>query len=293
MNNTLSALVAGHLLALDWNAAAPDLARAMPDDISSGAMAQADFELQGGVAVVSINGILTPDSAVARYLGWATYHGIESVCSELMADDRVETVVFRVSSAGGLVMGCADAVAAIAGLTAQKRTIARVDPLATSAAYWLASQCSEVSSGAGGVVGSIGVMQRKSSPVAPSQSGDQSGIYLSEHARAKSPDHMTDEGRALIMADLNAAEAEFHADVARGRGVSIEDLRAALSKTDDPRDGGGTFSGGAAVAAGLVDVLETRSEFMARLMAGDPPTRRPSRSRSAAARARVASALNY
>lgn len=251
------------------------------------------FAVARGVAVMPVRGILTPNSEMLeRYMGWSTYQGIEDTAAMLADDDEVGAVVLDIDSPGGLVIGIDAAAMALAALSARKPVYAIANPLAASAAYWLAVQARELSITPGGYVGSVGVMREAASPVAPDYAGRQWSVHVSSHARAKWSDAQTEEGRAQIQRDLDQAEAAFHAAVARGRGIDLADLPGVLSVTDNDADGGAVYTPAEAIARGLADHEETRAAFYGRVFAthAPKPPARSARAQGYAARAAAARA---
>ncbi|WP_066706951.1 S49 family peptidase [Celeribacter ethanolicus] len=301
MTRTVEQVIArGGMMALDRALSLDHLAQVWPE-----AMLEADgggakmmaaperFRVERGVAVVPIRGVLTANSAILeKYFGWTTYRGLEETCDTLAADDSVQTVILDANSGGGMVLGLKGAANALTRLAQAKPVHALVDTVAASAAYWLAAQAGEISMTAGAVVGSIGVGVSSYAYVQPGGSGVQLFEFTSTHARAKWPDPSTEEGRAEILRDLDATEAEFHDAVAAARGVSRDELTARLSVTDDPRDGGAVFGPAEAMARGLADRMEIRAEFYARLI-GEGVTKPKSRSRASLARASAALAASH
>lgn len=235
-----------------------------------------------GLAIMPLRGLLTPNSEILeRYLGWATYAGIEAVADEMAAREDITALVIDTDSPGGLVIGGRAAVQAIARLAAIKPVYALVNPMAASAAYWIASQSTEITMTPGGEAGSIGTMRDGVWPVQPDMGGDQWSVHMSSHARAKMPNPTEERGRTEIQRSLDDAEAMFIADVAAGRGTTPEDLMAALSTTGDAADGGAMFRAEAAVERGLADRIETRAAFYARVLAAHAP--QPAKSHAARA----------
>lgn len=294
--NTVGAQLAGMPVALSAHHAAPMLQATMPDLAArgeAGAAAHERFTVSRGVAVVPIRGLLTPNViAFERWFGWTTYQGLEETLGELSANEDVRAIALAVDSPGGMVMGLESAAAALSAIAAKKPVYAHADPLAASAAYWLASQAGEISMARGAVVGSIGVAVSAYSEVEP-HAGRQWFDITSSHARAKWPEPATEDGRAEIMRSLDETEARFHAAVAKGRGIPADELTTRLSVTDDPQDGGAVFYAEEAIRRGLADKVESRAEFFARVFAEHAPgTKTKSRAflaRAAAAQARAKS----
>ncbi|MDR7125508.1 S49 family peptidase [Pseudotabrizicola sp. 4114] len=281
-------------LSSDWPAAA----MAARSDMVAGTDLKVErgerFVSVRGVAVMPIRGILTPNSEILeRYLGWATYAGIEAACAEIAAADDVGAAVLEVDCPGGTVLGLAGAVASVATLAAVKTVYVLANPLAASAAYAIASQATSIAMTSGAYVGSIGVIQQTAAPVQPDMYGDQWNVHVSSHARAKWADPRTDAGLAEIRRGLDEFEAVFHADVARGRGIAPDALAALLSVTDDPADGGAVFQAAEAIRRKLADTMETRAAFYDRVFAAHAP--QPARTKAAArafsAQAAAAAAL--
>lgn len=249
------------------------------------------YTIRGGVAVVPVRGILTPNSRVLEEcFGWSTYFGISAAMDDLAGRADVAAIILDVDSPGGLVTGCAGAAAAIAAANKVKPVHAIASPMAASAAYWIASQGSSLAVIPGGIVGSIGVAVLASSIVAPDNWGEQWYSLTSSHARAKRPDPGTDEGMTELRRSLDEHEAAFHAAVAMGRGIAISELAVRLSVTSDPRDGGAVFQGQDAISRGLADTVETQNAFYGRVFseyggAGRPAARAQYKARAAAAAA--------
>lgn len=248
------------------------------------------YAVQGGVALVPVRGLLTPNSMILeRILGWTTYQGLTETMDELGANEDVRAIAMAFDTPGGSVLGLKGAVEAVRRANEIKPVHAIVDPLCASAGYHLASQAAEISMGSGGLVGSIGVIYTAMQPVGMGQSGFQVFQILSSHARAKVPDVSTEAGQALVQQDIDGLEAEFLDDVAAGRGIARGEIETQLSLTGDARDGGGVFRGADAQGRGLIDVLEPRAAALARITA--LYARTPSQSRAGArARARAAQA---
>lgn len=276
----IGALFGGVAMAMDIEHAVEALSLRYPDAVQPGADFKAAVNIPAGerygvshgVAVVPVRGILTPDSrAFEKYLGWATYAGIEETAAELAAADDVAAVVLDINSPGGTVLGWQAAIDAIAALAKIKPVYAIANSLAASAAYGIASQATSIAMTPGALVGSIGVMRQGAWPVQPDAWGEQNFVALSSKARAKAPNPTTEIGGAEIQRGLDELENEFHANVAAGRNIPLDDLAARLSVTDDPADGGATFFPADAIKRGLADTMETRAAFYARVMAAHAP----------------------
>lgn len=293
--NTVGAYLQSNVVALSAASGGAFMQVAMPSAESQCASLTIDrgerFAVSRGVAIVPIKGLLTPNMVMfERYLGWSTYDGIEETAATLIDDDEVSGVVLDIDSPGGMVRGIQAAVAAVAALASVKPVHALVNPLAASAAYWVASQATEITMTAGAECGCIGTRVIASSPVEPDHWGDQHFELSSSHARSKNPDPATEVGQTELRRHLDESEAKFHADVAAGRNASVAELLPRIASTDDPQDGGAVFGADDAIARGLADRSESRAVFYDRIMSAYAPEIRPSQSRAFAARAAAARA---
>ena len=200
--------------------------------------------IEGTAAVVEIKGILTkaPDW-IARWLYGAntTYADIVAAVRDADNDPRVESIVFDIESPGGSVHGMFDAMAAIAG--ASKPTHARVEDLAASAAYGLASQADTITTNnAAAAVGSVGV-------VYSTFVSDNEVNITSTDAPNKRPDVTTEEGRAVVRGELDAIHDQFAGRIAEGRGLSLKKVNANFGR-------GGIKLADEALAAKMIDGID-------------------------------------
>lgn len=264
------------LMAIDRELAAPLLN--LPGHVAAGQPmaapppgtgAERAYPVVRGVAALAVRGVLTPNNEnMAKWYGWTTYHGLAGLIADVAAAEDIAAVVLEVDSPGGMVMGLDAAAEAVKALAAVKPVHALVNPMAASAAYWLASQATDITVTPGAITGSIGVGVETYSYTGPSMLfGAQFYSLTSTHARAKWPDAATDTGRAEFTRMLDESEAKFHAAVASGRGIALEDLPTRLSVTSDPRDGGAVFYGQDGVTRGLADAVQTREAFYAGMYA--------------------------
>lgn len=109
--------------------------------------------------VVSIRGLLMKDApswAVDR--GWATdLRKSTDMIREIVGDPTIDEIELDVESPGGTVAGTQELADAVYEARKSKRVVARVEDLAASAAYWVASQADEIEANDTALIGSIGV----------------------------------------------------------------------------------------------------------------------------------------
>lgn len=219
---------------------------------------------QGGIAVVPVMGALSRrGDFFTDMLGWATYEGIADTISALAADRSIAKIVLRVDSPGGTVFGVEEAAQAVSDAAKRKPVIAVADGLMASAAYWVSSGATEIIASPGSELGSIGVIAMH---VDQSAALAQEGIVATEIKAGKykgegSPLRpLSDDDRAALEDRIEAQYALFTSRVARGRKVSVEDVRSGFGE-------GRVLTAQAAVKAGLAnriarmgDVIESSLE---------------------------------
>ena len=207
-----------------------------------------------GTAHIPIIGELTPH-AETDICGAYTANALTEYGFIVMAtmaaddDDRVEQIQFDINSPGGYVDGLMPAVDAIR--SAEKETLAFVDGMAASAAYWLASQTDKiVAASPASRVGSIGVaVEIFDFTEALKMEGIEKIILTSTDAPLKRPDVTTEEGQGLIVDSLDDTHKVFVQYVAEGRGIDPGEVTEKYGR-------GGVLIAENALTAGMIDSIE-------------------------------------
>jgi ClpP class serine protease len=260
-------------LAEDGHAARLDQARVAVAAVGQPMPGAQSATIRDGVAVVPMLGTIFPR---ANLIGASTGGtSLDALMHDLRLAERTEAVdriVLMVDSPGGVVASLGEAADGIR--LAQKPVTAFVSGMGASAAYWLASQAREVVMDRSASVGSIGVVATMSRQEGPDQNGRRAYEVVSSGAPMKRPDVTTEEGRAAIQADVDAIEAVFVADVAAGRGVSVERVRADFGR-------GAMVPAARAVSLGMADRIGTLESVLAPLNQGSRRTGQASGGRRA------------
>lgn len=238
---TLDALVPDALKAL----AGQSVAKAPPDPIREGA-----------TVVITIGGILSPQGS---YNGTSTRRLSDQI-REFTKDSRIGATILHVQSPGGLVYGTREACDAIYEARQVKPIVAVADPMAASAAYWLASQASEFYASPSADVGSVGIYAGHTD-----QSGFQEKIGMKTTLISAGPkkvlgqpyEPLSEEAREEIQKSVDENYADFLETVARGRGVTAKDVAENYGQ-------GGLLSAKRALAAGMIDGVMTLRDVIAK-----------------------------
>lgn len=232
----------------------------------------APVQTQGhGIAVVPIRGTIAHRmGAMDESSGGASTERISAMLRQVMADASIGTVVLDVDSPGGTVRGVQELAAEIFEMRGRgtKRFVAVVNGLAASAAYWLASQADEIVSIPSGMAGAIGVFFPHQDV---SQALEKEGVKITLVSAGKHKvdgmpfQPLSDEHKAHLQAQVDATYAQFVKDIARGRGVSVADVKNGYGE-------GRVLSAKDAKAAGLIDRIATMEEVIGKLVGGRSAT---------------------
>lgn len=207
------------------------------------------LDVRDGVAHIPIAGELTPTAdPCGAFMGEAVteYGFILAALAEAEARDDVSSIALEVDSPGGYVFGVDQVAQAIASVS--KPVTAYVGDMAASAAYWLSSQADRIiATSPVSRVGSIGVAREEYDDRAQlEREGIAHRVYTSTDAPDKRVDTATDEGRAKVVAELDAVHEIFVRRVSEGRHVSADTVNKSFGR-------GGVFTAEKALAVGMID----------------------------------------
>lgn len=216
----------------------------------------------GAVAVIPIRGTISRRAGLLTDAsGGTSTDSITSALRAAVSDSGVKAIVLDIDSPGGAVQGVPELAAEILAARESKWVSAVANDMAASAAYWLASSCSEVVVTPSGEVGSIGVYCAHSDYSAAYEAAGvrntliRAGKYKVE---ANPWEPLTDEARAAIQATVDDYYGMFVAAVAKGRGTTPAAVRGGYGE-------GRMLTAKAAVADGLADRIATLDDVMQRL----------------------------
>ncbi len=184
---------------------------------------------------------------------------------ELVADPNVAQIVLDIDSPGGGVEGITEFANQLFQARKHKPIVAVANSLAASAAYWIASQASEIVVTPSGVVGSIGVIaiHQDLSKALEKQGIKPTLITAGKHKGEGNPfEPLSEEAEANIQKRVDDFFSMFVKDVARGRGVKASEVRSGFGQ-------GGVVGAQEAVDLGMADRIASLDDTLMRL------TRRP------------------
>jgi signal peptide peptidase SppA len=186
----------------------------------------------GGVAVIQVLGtIVQRASQLPLCEGGTTTDSVSLALRQANADETVGAIVLDIDSPGGSVYGVAELAAEIRG--SAKPVTAVASSLAASAAYWMGCAASEFYVTPGGEVGSIGVWAAHQN-VADALKAEGVEITLISAGKFKVEGNpygpLDAEAAAFMQSRIDDYYAAFTRDVAKGRKVSVDDVRGGMGQ---------------------------------------------------------------
>lgn len=229
----------------------------------------------GGIAIVPLQGALSPRGV--SWFGRQVAPGMDSFRSAITragADSSVGVIVLDVNTPGGTFAATPETGEALRRVAEQKRVVAVVDTLAASAGVFIIAQPGvEIAVTPSGEMGSLGVLSVHHEV---SRMYDEAGITTTViRSRAGKADvnpyePLTPEARAAVEASVREADDEFLKSVARGRGMTVAQVRKLADEGGFAR----TVSARQAVAMGMADKVATMNEVLSSLVRTQAPTTR-------------------
>lgn len=220
---------------------------------------------RGGAAVLPLRGVIAHRmGTMDETSGGMSAERFTGMVNAAAADDSISTIVLDVDSPGGSVPGLMEAADAVYAARQKKPVIAVANATMASAAYWIASQASEIvaiPSALDRSIGSIGVycvhldMTEHLAKEGVKATVIRAGANKAEGNPFEPP---SEEFLAALQSSADAAKKQFVKFVARGRGISSADV---VSQYGDGR----AFSAPDAKAAGLVDRIATMDDVIGKV----------------------------
>ena len=221
------------------------------------AEAQAQVEsraMPAGIMVIPIHGLIMPRGDwLSELFGMFSLTSFRARLREAINNEDVTSVVLDIDSPGGLVDGVPETAAEIRQARETKKIVAVANTEAASAAYWLASQASEIVAQPSAEVGSIGVfMLHRDVSAAMDQLGvKHTFISAGKYKTDGNPyEPLADDARDYLQSQVDDTYDMFTSDVATGRGVK-------KSVVEKEYGQGRMLGAKAALSAGMIDRIGT------------------------------------
>ena len=219
----------------------------------------------GKVAVLPVYGVIAPRmNMMTRYSGGTSAEQLGNDITALAHDPSVSAIVLDVDSPGGAATGIPELAAKIRAAAGEKRIIAMVNHLAASAAYWTASQATEIWSSPSGEVGSIGVyMVHFDESEMYAEAGIKPTIVRAGKFKAEGNpfEPLGEDAKAAMQATIDDWYGQFVGAVAAGRGVPAKQVRDGYGQ-------GRVVSSNEALKSGMIDRIATMDDLLTELTGG-------------------------
>jgi signal peptide peptidase SppA len=218
----------------------------------------------GGIAVLPLYGIVTQRGNMVDDVsgpGTASTQQFSNMLRAALQDETVSQILIDIDSPGGSVYGVAELADEIVSARAKKPVVAIANSLAASAAYWIGCSASEFYVTPGGEVGSIGVWQAHQDY---SKAMDEAGVKTTLISAGKfkvegnpyAP--LDEEAQGFMQSRVDDYYAAFTKAVAKGRGVSISQVRDGMGQ-------GRVLGADAALTSSMVDGIATFEDVVKKM----------------------------
>lgn len=216
----------------------------------------------GTVGVIPIYGVLIPRGNLLSNMSGATsYDSVRVSLNEMLANEAVKTIVLDIDSPGGSSAGMAELSRDIMRARTKKPIVAVAQYTMASAAYGLGSAATEIVAAPSATVGGIGVYAIHDDLTKALEELGVKRTYISAgkyKLDGNTPTELTEQGRQSIQSRVDAMYTLFVAEVSRGRGVSVQDVRNGFGQ-------GAAVTADEALDLKMVDKIATLEETIARL----------------------------
>ena len=218
-----------------------------------------------GVAIIPIHGVIAPRmNLMSDISGGTTFESLTADLREAVASAQVGTIVLDIDSPGGSCAGATMFADQVRRAKTVKPVIAVAQFSMCSAAYWVGANATQVVAAPGSLVGSIGVFSIHEDLSRYLEEMGVTVTYLSAgkyKVDGNETEPLSDTARARIQAQVDSTYAVMVRDIALGRGVSEATVRASFGE-------GAVLSADDALAAGMVDRIQSLDDTIARAQTG-------------------------
>lgn len=223
-----------------------------------------------GVAVIPVHGVIVPKAGMMTEMsGGTSIEGVRSAFRRAMSSNEISSVVFDFDSPGGMVDQVPEMAAEIRSARGIKPMVAVADSECASAAYWLATQADRLVVTRSARVGSIGVFTaHEDESVRKEQQGVKTTlISAGKYKTEGNPfEPLTVDARNHMQEMVDNYYGMFVSDVARGRGVPVEDVRNGFGQ-------GRVEHARSALKLGMADQIGTLEGVLRGLLADPVPVK--------------------
>ncbi len=216
------------------------------------------YAIDRGVALLALEGVLMPKADYFDQISGATSLAtFQARLAAAVADESVKAIFIEVDSPGGMVLGVSEAEKAVRLAAQQKPVHAWVRGMCCSAAYWIASACTQIHAPLTTQTGSVGVYRMHvDQSGADEEWGEKYSYIFAGDRKVDGHPHGALAGKAKEhwQASVDEAYGLFTQTVMRNRGLK--------GQVGDSTGQGESFYGETAKKMGLVDSHKSRAEVL-------------------------------
>ena len=210
------------------------------------------------IGVVAING-----PTRASYWGPGTYSNLRATVEALLSNDNCDQIVLELNSPGGDVNGLFECCEYLAKAKEEKPIHAHVTGMCCSAAYAIASSCTDISATKTSEIGSVGVYaQAYDDSEFLKKQGILARIFRSKNAEKKNESPFTEEGAKAIQEKIDFYEDCFYTVLSEGRNMDRDRCIADFGN-------GAVFLAEDALERNMVDSIVEYDELISKLSSPD------------------------
>jgi signal peptide peptidase SppA len=218
------------------------------------------YQVQDGVAVIPVNGVLGKKmNLMTSFSGGTSTELLRRDIQSALGDPSVKAIVLDVDSPGGTVDGTKEAADLVFNGRSQKPIIAYANGLMASAAYWIGSAAHEVIASPTASVGSLGVATMHFDRSGrDSMTGVKRTVLTTGQFKAIAGDEkpLSKEGRDYVLGLMKPVHDTFADSVASHRGMDINVVHDSVMN-------GRVWIGKQAQDVGLVDHIGNLGDAIA------------------------------
>ncbi|MEM7698948.1 MAG: S49 family peptidase [Verrucomicrobiota bacterium] len=208
------------------------------------------YTVTDGTATISFAGVVSKrtDRWMARWLGLLDLDHYDAAMIAARDDGEVERIKVDFHSPGGSVIGVEDSMMLTRQVSRVKPVLATSDTLLASAAYFIASQATEIRVSNSMIIGSIGVIKGRYDF---SEHASEQGIkaHVVRSGDLKAPGHL--RGEKITEAQLSYDKEE----VMRLFAIHDDHVKASRPALSDDYKRGQLVTGREAVEIGMADSI--------------------------------------
>lgn len=236
----------------------------------------------GSIAVLPFYGVVTQRGNMVDDVsgtGSASTQRFTQAFRDALSDPAIGSILIDIDSPGGSVYGVSELAAEIMQARSQKPVVAIANSLAASAAYWVGCAASEFYVTPGGEVGSIGVWQAHEDwSAAMEEAGVKTTLISAGKFKVEGNPYqpLDTEAQDFMQSRVNDYYTAFTKAVAKGRGVSIDQVRNGMGQ-------GRVLGADAALSEKMVDGIMTFDDVIRKMQKDAKSAQRTGASRLAVA----------